>query len=85
VKTQLQQLVPGAVSQSGANCGNNAIHGSESLQNSFLLNGADAVDYRASQEKHERRLALLVALLTFGTFPKVTVRLVATDAARSGV
>jgi hypothetical protein len=34
-----------------------------------LLNGADAVDYRASQEKQERRLALLVALLTFGGFP----------------
>jgi hypothetical protein len=51
--TQLQQLVPGAVSQSGANRGNYAINGSESQQNSFLLNGADAVDYRASQEKQE--------------------------------
>ncbi len=44
--TQLQQLVPGAVSQSDANRSNYAINGSESQQNSFLLNGADAVDYR---------------------------------------
>ena len=44
--TQLQQLVPGAVSQSDSNRTNYAINGSESQQNSFLLNGADAVDYR---------------------------------------
>ena len=44
--TQLQQLVPGAVSQSDGNRSNYAINGSESQQNSFLLNGADAVDYR---------------------------------------
>jgi hypothetical protein len=44
--TQLQQLVPGAVSQSDGNRGNYAMNGSESQQNSFLLNGSDAVDYR---------------------------------------
>lgn len=64
-----KQIVPGAVSQSGANRDNDAIPGSESLQNSFLLNGADAVDYRARQEKQERRRAWLAALLTFGALP----------------
>ena len=44
--TQLQQLVPGAVSQSDGNRSNYAINGSQSQQNSFLLNGSDAIDYR---------------------------------------
>jgi hypothetical protein len=63
VKTQLQQLVPGAVSQSGANCGNNAIHGSESLQNSFLLNGADAVDLsrQSGETRKKARIACRAA------------------------
>ena len=44
--TQLQQLVPGAVSQSDRFNGAYATNGSESQQNSFLINGADTMDIR---------------------------------------
>lgn len=46
--TQLQQLAPGVVAGSDrfGTGGNYASNGSESQQNSFLINGADAVDYR---------------------------------------
>src|SRR3984885_1983983 len=44
--TQLEQLVPGVVSQSDSNLGAYATNGSESQQNSFLINGADSMDYR---------------------------------------
>ena len=45
--TQLEQLVPGTVGASDRfNAGNYATNGSESQQNSFLINGADAMDYR---------------------------------------
>jgi hypothetical protein len=44
--TQLQQLVPGAVSESDRFGGAYATNGSESQQNSFLINGADTTDIR---------------------------------------
>src|SRR5665213_4116957 len=46
--TQLQQLVPGVVASSDrfGTGGNYASNGSESQQNSFLINGADALDFR---------------------------------------
>jgi hypothetical protein len=45
--TSLQQLVPGTVGASDRfNAGNYATNGSESQQNSFLINGADSMDYR---------------------------------------
>jgi len=49
--TQLQQLVPGVVGSSdrfGVG-GNYASNGSESQQNSFLINGADSMDFRLNQ------------------------------------
>lgn len=47
--TQLQQLVPGTVSQSDRFNGVYATNGSESQQNSFLINGADTVDIRLNE------------------------------------
>lgn len=44
--TQLQQLAPGVVSQSDRFGGAYASNGSESQQNSFLINGADSMDLR---------------------------------------
>jgi Carboxypeptidase regulatory-like domain len=44
--TQLQQLVPGTVSQSDRFPGAYATNGSESQQNSYLINGADSMDIR---------------------------------------
>ncbi len=44
--TQLQQLVPGTVSQSDRFAGAYATNGSESQQNSYLINGADSMDIR---------------------------------------
>jgi hypothetical protein len=41
---QLQQLAPGVVSTSDRFSSNYATNGSESQQNSFLINGADAID-----------------------------------------
>src|SRR5581483_4752468 len=41
--TQLQQLVPGVVAASDRN-GNYATNGSQSQQNSYLINGADSID-----------------------------------------
>ena len=42
--TQLQQLVPGVVASSDTNRSNFATNGSQSQQNSFLLNGTDNID-----------------------------------------
>ena len=49
--TQLQQLVPGVVGSSDrfGTGGNYASNGSESQQNSFLINGADSMDFRLNQ------------------------------------
>ena len=45
--TQLQQLVPGVVGRAiGSTRSNYATNGSESQQNSFLINGADSMDIR---------------------------------------